>query len=246
MSRYLKALLLAALVAWAPLEPSIAAVAITDLGTANLTGTSISITVPGGGVPAGATLVACIRDNGSSGVIGTMSDSASNSYAKGPNGSQNNAGIIGGALFYAYNVAALTSGQSITYTTTGASDALRLVAFYVTGLLERSSPLDSAVSNSTFGTSATPSVASGAPSISGELFVACVVTNSTSFTQDSTDAAWATPPDTQTSLDGGSVINSGTGALTYAPSTANAPWLELIAAFKPQKTPMVFVPSALP
>jgi hypothetical protein len=62
-----------------------------------------------------------------------------------------------------------------------------------------------------------------------------------SFTQDSTNAAWAQPPG-QVSiaappLGGGNVINAGTGTLKYAPILGTStPWCAIIIGIKPNIT----------
>src|SRR5258708_3875327 len=112
------------------------------------------------------------------------------------------------------------TGDTITYTTPGAASAIAMSAFYVVGL--DGSTRD--VQGIAGGSSTTPSVTSGVPIGAREFFIGMVSGKllTTSFTQDSTNASWASPPG-QISiaapvLGGGVVLNTGSGALTYAPT----------------------------
>ncbi len=198
-----------------------------------------------------------------------MSDSASNTYVGG------NDGITGHAIYhdegniaattgaaamaYSYNCAALTSGQTITMTNaTGASNTAALSCFYATGLKTASDPQDSTTNNGTGGSSATPSVtASGAPATASSLVIGLVGTNGPSgdsFTQDSTNAAYATPPTrvgtaggnqtTNYTIAGGFVVTSS--QLTYAPSITSRNWAAMIAGFAPAPSGSTVHPSTLP
>jgi hypothetical protein len=178
----------------------------------------ITITVGAGGVPAGAQIVVCGADNGSLSNQ-SVADSAVNTYLQ--SSIINNTGLSI-YIMRERTGKALTNGQTIVLTLNSDATLGAANAFYATGL--RNIGADGAVTNTNSATSTTPTVTSGVPSAKGELFVGIVgsATLTSSFTQDSTNAAWATPPG-QVSLAapvlvGGDVINSGNGALTYAPT----------------------------
>src|SRR5438105_1194548 len=93
-------------------------VSVTTIGTA--TGSvvaSAAITVPAGGVPKGSLIVVCVADSSVSVVGGSVGDSKSNSYTRATGADNNNSTLNGfGAIFYAFNVAALVQNDTITYT----------------------------------------------------------------------------------------------------------------------------------
>jgi hypothetical protein len=203
--------------------------AIGNIGTGAGAGT-ISTTVPSGGVPGGATIYVAVLDLNSD-PAGTVADSASNTYSLvaslGLNNNISADGLL--AVYIAENVSPLSSGNTIVYTPEAFGNS-GMTCLYATGV----SGLDTSVTATAYGTisagSVTTSVISGVPSSSGDLFIGIAglnsVNNYSSFTQDSTNGAYATPPTLISDiasmppevLGGGSVINAGSSALTYAPS----------------------------
>ena len=216
------------------------AIALTNIGVNNGSGTTVAVTVPAGGVPAGALI--CVLAYEVSGVTptasGTLSDTI-NTY----NNAKNSTNSSGGrwlTVFYAYNVLALTSANSITYTLNNSGNFAAVSAFYATGIQTSSDPFDSVAAASAALPSGSPSVTSGTFAVPGELVVGAVGASGSvgSFTQDSTNAAYTTPPNIEAAFSsffpvaGGSVVQSTTTALTYNP-TAVTPWIAIIVSFKP-------------
>jgi hypothetical protein len=210
---------------------------------------SFSITTSAS-VPAGALIVVVVTQlTAATAVNGTMTDNAAggaNSYTVGASNIVDIVGVawVRGIIFYAYNVNALASGKVITYTPTGGSVNSAMSAFYVTGEQTSSAPLDASVTAvaSNIGNTQ-PTVTSGTPGVSGELFVGAVlqgIVGTLSFTQDAANG-WAVPPneadDTTSALAaGGNQINAGTGTKTFAPTlgsgTPSNGVVSLIVGFK--------------
>lgn len=231
-------------------------IVVTNIGTnfsktvANTT--ALTVSVPAGGVPAGATIIVGIANSWLSS-LGTSD--GTNVYTDTLTQGLNNTAASGVVyLSYAENVAALVSGNTISITNnSGASRVVVASAFYVTGLATPGPAIDNTVFARAFGSSTTPSVTAAAvPATAGSLIVGIVGTNGPSgdtFTQDSTHAAYATPPvrvgssgGAQTSnwcVAGGNVVSSA--QLTYAPSITSRDWGAIIVAFAPAAS-VAYVP----
>jgi hypothetical protein len=203
----------------------------------NAVGATISNSVPAGGVPAGALSVTAIMENKNSAPAGSVTDTASNTYIAAV-GANPNAATANGfvRIFYAWNVAALVSGNLITYNKVTSGDEANISSIYATGIQNSSDPLDSAASATATGSSSTPSVTSGTPAASGDLFVgtAGLKTNTVFF---STDASGWTSIANEANANIVNVfsyqINAGSGTKTYNPVfDGSAPWAALICAFK--------------
>jgi hypothetical protein len=219
---------------WRKIPPHSPVVPV-NIGTASntLVQSTCIITVGAGGVPAGSTIVVCVAEAAYN-VLDAVADSALNNYAP-----ILSVGVPNpfASIYYCANASALVNGNNITFTK-GSSTSGAVSAFYVPGLA--GSPLDVNVSASASGISTPPSVTSGVPVSVGELIIGVVAVASgpgDTFTQDATNAAYAAPPnrDNATSvieIVGGSVINSGSSALTYAPSITSRRWAALIVGFK--------------
>lgn len=213
--------------------PVIAGPKITDLGHTSATTASVTLTIT---VPAGATIVVCVVD-----VMGTAiaapSDATNGSYTQiATLGMNNNTAANGAcAMYYFQNSASLTS---ITLTYTGSAGSGRSIsAVYLTGV-PTTGVLDTAVTNTGFGSSTAPTVTSaGTAGQSSEMLIAMVgYFQSGTFTQD-TGNGWSTPPNADTGtnaqLGAGSQINTGTGTKTFAPTLGTArTWATIIAGFK--------------
>jgi hypothetical protein len=215
---------------------------VVNIGTNINTGAStatIAVTVPAGGIPAGATIVVGTGENIAAS-NGSCSDSKNGGGYSVAVSSLRGSGVGTGILFYKFNSVALVSGDTITYTLSGLHSAA-ISACYIAGAANLVNPLDATGSNS--GQNNTPTVTSGTPAKAGDMFLAFVSESSvgglSTFTQDSTNANWQTPPNSTFSggvegLYGGSVINTAATARTYAPtpSAATTPnWAALIASF---------------
>ncbi len=225
------------------------AISVTNIGTNNGKAvTTLSITVPVGGVPSGALIV--VGQSVTANALATPTDSASNTYQ-----SPASLAITLSKVAFCFNCAALVSGNIITVNT-GVSQAEALSAFYATGIQTSSNPLDATGNNSgssvspTVTTSAGGSDAAGTTSVTGELIVGYLGINGPiggTFTQDSTnEGGFATPfvRDGTTGAGGtsnavaagGNVVWNSIGKPTYAPTITTAPWQVFIATFKPAST----------
>lgn len=235
-------------------------ISVTNIGTASdhsTTTSSLNITVPVGGVPTGALIVCCAATTvaAGTGIAGAFTDTAGiNTYATawsagnsvGFNGVGANGYII---LGYSFNSSALTSANAVTFNTSTASHSDGFSAFYATGIQTSSDPRDTAFQNTATGSSAAPSVAASAvPAAAGSLVIGIVGINAPSsdtFTQDSTNAAYANFPIrvgssagstlSNATIAGGEIVSSA--QLTYAPALGTSrTWAAAITAFKPAST----------
>lgn len=209
-------------------------VSVVNIGSnTGVSSSSVVVTVGAGGTPAGAHIFVALCTTGT---VSSIVDSAGNTPYTLVQSVANGTAVT--ALYRARtNVLALVNGNTVTVNYTGSCSSA-VAAFYASGLANVVT--DASYLNTATGTSASPSVtALGSASAPGELVVGLVGGQSltTSFTQDSTNAAWASPPG-QVSiaapvLGGGNVVNSGTAALTYAPTFGTSDtWGALIAGFK--------------
>jgi hypothetical protein len=200
---------------------------VVDLGTAAATGGPFDptiLTIPAGGVPSGATLVVVLsaKYNGLS-----IVDSAGNSYGSpiAEVGNNNgNVNVLGGLyVFVVVSALALSAGDTIR---APAPSAVGMSAFYVTSDAGTIS-VDTGSLVTAYGQSSSPSVTSNAPAGSGELFIAAVAEQDYTVTGTQV-SGWASPPDAlsfQTGCAiamGGFQVNSGSSAMTYAPSLSGS------------------------
>ena len=98
------------------------AISITSLGTTS-GASGATLALGGCTVPVGALIVVCVDENANTASRGTVADDAGNTYTRAIAGNNNAGNANGyGALYYAYNAAAL-SAQNITFTrvTSGSS-----------------------------------------------------------------------------------------------------------------------------
>jgi len=193
---------------------------VGNIGSNTGTGVNtVTITVPVGGVPSGATILVCVSD--SSTLQGSVTDSVPNTYSQRVSIANNNNATNGyGAIYATFNNSALISGNTIVFTLGVAGSNATVNALYVTGT---KNVLDDGVQNA-FGSSAAPLVTSGTPSGVGNVFLSMVsgAAAIASFTQDSSNAAWASPPGqvqiTAPVLGGGTFVSLDGLAKTYAPA----------------------------
>lgn len=222
------------------------AVVVTTLGSTQDdvgTGATIAITVPTA-VSSGSLIVVVTAEGNQTSYTtgGTVTDSAGNSYTEVCHAQTPTTDF--GQLFYAKNVSALSTSQTITFNKQTSGDRASLSALFATGV-DKSGPLDSGVTTTSNGTGTTPSVTSNTPTVTGELFVGATVSqqNTQLFTQD-TGNSWATPPDqigfTSSNLGSnfvcigaGNQVNAGSAAKTYSPTfSISCRWAAMIASFK--------------
>jgi hypothetical protein len=213
---------------------------------------NITITVPAGGVPAGSLIVVGIVDQttlGGSG-ISSPSDSSGNSYGSIVNASGQGTDInTSAAIYYSFNCLALNPGDTIEVDPNGSiAGGIAISAFYWTSAQTSSDPIDGGGSNSNAG-STTPSGTGIHPFTNGDLVVGFVATRGPStdtFTQDSTDGAYATPPvrvgttaATGPTLAGGTFIQSVAAATDYKPTLGTSrPWIDMTGAFLAGSAPI--------
>lgn len=201
---------------------------VTNLATgANTSGATLSLTTLVD-VPAGAAIVVGISDRASSLTSQAVSDSAGNTYVR--QTSQIQGGNLAGSVYVAKNVSFLAAGSTITVTK-GASDNVGASAILVTGV-DTATCVDAATPTST-GVNGNASVQSGTPTNANCLFIGFVFApgNTGTFNQDSTHAAYSTPPNEATSgtagtsrrVNGGSFTDSGTNRYTYGPTYSTTP-----------------------
>lgn len=223
------------------LPPPMAAAAIctgspvaTNLGTnSNLSATG-TVSLTGVTVPTGSLIVVTVLEAQTASSVsgsGTVADGI-NSYSSVVSTLLDNTNTAVLRMFYAAN-ASLSSG-TITYTGSVGNSTDFISVATVSNILA-SSPLDSSVTATAFGNSTTPSVTSGAASISGEMFIGALgyLNGTATFTQDS-GHGWAAPPNPVTFFIGaGSQINSGTAAKTYSPTlSAAVNWADAVLGFQ--------------
>jgi hypothetical protein len=216
-----------------PSEP--AQILVTDLGNFNNSSSPASLH-PASATPSGALIIAFGFDVSlSAATTGAITDTQGNTYNL--VATVNRSGIGNFSLFYCWNCHALSPSDSITYTDANAV-ALYLDAAYATGVLSSSDPLDSAATNSGTFSGNSPSVTSGAPAASGDLFVGLIAGDASIAATYS--PGWLVPfsyaPNTSpNNIVGGTTRNPATGTLTYAPSGGSPGGGEqIIAAFKHQ------------
>lgn len=210
------------------------AVAVTDIGTAD-SFIAATVTIASVTVPVGASIVVCVTEGGNSGGLGGSVTDGTNTYTAVVGANYNNDTTQGFSRIFVKDNAAAISNATITYTKKNNNANTCISAFYVTG----TGGIDTAVTASATGNSSTPSVTGGAPTGANEAIVGWVGGNfGLALTQDSTNGAYAAPPDLNENQNsahsiGGNIIYTGTSARTYAPTTAaGAVWAALMVAFK--------------
>lgn len=208
--------------------------------SSTVAGGTVTITVGAGGVPKGAHIMLAIAHDANAS-SGSVADTAGNvPYSFSLNRSFNNVTTNGTVFFVrCRNIGtALVNGNTIVYTLPGGATIAAVSAWYAVGLADLSIDVSAVAS----GSSTTPSVTSPAPTAGGELFIGIIggQTLVTSFTQDSTNAAWASPPG-QVSiaapvLGGGWAFgDQAGGTMKYAPTLGTSDnWAALIIALFPQ------------
>lgn len=142
-------------------------------------------------------------------------------------------------IFYAYNVTALTTSDTITFNPSFTLSTPYLAGMSVTGT-GVTDPVDNPTLNFAAGSAPLPqpTVTSGAPSATGDLFVATVLNTGGNSTDP---AGWSHPP-TAASIgsrfeNSGYRIDPGSSAQTYAPTLAFGQWVAAIAGFMLGATP---------
>lgn len=202
--------------------------AVTSIGSnSNITGATLTQST--GVIPAGASIVVCVQEFGSSSA-NNMSDSVNGAYTL-VNSQSDVTGPSVTAVFAFLNSAAISSG-TITYTKNQGNAHVVLWGAYAINL---TGSVDAAVttgSSSAAGAPPVVNVTSGTPASANELFVACTggqTSPTQGYTQD-TSHGWIAPPfslinsgvtNADSWLAGGYLVNSGTGTKTFNPTITN-------------------------
>jgi hypothetical protein len=210
---------------------------IQTVGSASCSTTSLTITVPAGGVPAGHTLIARSTMRSSSAGTGSLSvsDSKGNTYTLDLDFVEST-GHERAALFHTTVTTALAGGDTITASYPGISGST--TAFVVSEFagLSATNPVDASAAAG--GNSATPSVST--TTNASDLVYAVVGTwNAPTYTEA---AGWTTDSHLATNCGGagGSSTNHGaykivstTGTYTYNPTLSSGNyWVDEIVAYK--------------
>jgi len=243
-------------------------ISVTSLGTANSVSTTVPVSLTlTNNVPAGSLIVVAVDEYGNGMTIGgSVTDSNNATYtALSGKYDWNNATYGFSNIFYKYNSSPLSAGSTITFNIVAPSSGSAMVsmsAFYATGIQTSSDPLDSGVTATATGiSSANPLVtlASGAPSVKGELFVSMTGSSPVSsgaaslwYGQDTTDG-WQSPlasvadngaGTSFSEIDGGTQVNAGTSAINFKPGNPNAEtnitYSAWVIAFKPATQPTFY------
>lgn len=200
---------------------------VTNIGVNNAIGSTVSVTV-GTTIPAGTDVIVCATDP-NSGTGGTVSDSKSNTYTliqrEVLGGSASNGN---GYAFRSNLTTQLVSGDTITFHAAGSSLRPDISVFSVTGGNGLDSGATAATTSSGFINN--PSVTSGTPAQSGELFVGVICHQGTATLMQPA-GGWTNPPNPELvggSVDGGHLVNSGASAVTYNPTLSGTSRLAAI------------------
>ncbi len=224
----MKRIIVAALI-WAGLSlPAAAAIALTHKGTNS--GTTTSVTVSGLTISNGDLIVVggAARLAASGDTI-TISDSAGDTFTYYEGGT-------GNALrsFIAYVKTTGLSGGTVTVTTSGSAPLLLGISVEdVTGF-DTTTPEDSTARATGNATNATPTITSGSPTYSGDLFYSSFQLGNVTYTEDAT---WTNTSGTfgNTNAKGsaGYFIAPGAGTATRTGSASgSANWRGIITGFK--------------
>lgn len=215
-------------------------IGIADL-TSNNNAAGATLAIASAVIPNNALVVVLVNEATSTST-GSLSD-GTNTYTAGP--TEALGGSAGFAMvFYHYYT---TGGTfTLTYTKKTSGVACTMAALYATGVAS-STPLDSAVTAVSNGTSITPTVTSGTPSTSGELIIGFAAWSNASaraFTQQTAPPAFLAPPAAVTtqstaSVGGGSFQYCGVNPITFNPTLATSVTgtALIIVGFKPAAAP---------
>lgn len=223
---------------------------ITNLGSVtNSTGATLAITVPAAGIPKGALVL--VLDSEANNITystgGTMTDTQGNTYTQVVHGNNNNIATVNfGVLWQSILTTALVSGNTITLTKQVSGGNAIMAGMSITGQLA-SSPLDATTQATAFGSSSTPSVTSGVPTVNNELIIGGMSwqdTANATYSQDTTHSftvPFATGKTTggvqKAAIGGGSKVISGASAQTFSPTlTASDRWWAFVVGVKPAPT----------
>lgn len=161
----------------------------------------------------------------------TVTDSGSNAYTKVTNGTVGATATL--AIYHTTSSSATSFSGSINISDGSGSSFFQCTVGYITGGLG----LDIAV-NTTYNNAAATSgsLVSGTPATAGDMVVAFLGIGSTgsgTFNQDTGNGWTSTFPTTSANTQGGTKLNAGSSAVTYAPSWTNLrAWAIVILTYK--------------
>lgn len=210
---------------------------VVNIGTNTSTvGGTIAVTVPAITVPKNAIVAVLVTEKSTSGSLGTLADTQSNTYnvISGASAALGGANANGqGILFLSRIVTPLVNGNTITYTKNLSGAAAAISAFYINNVgfnNALSATVD--VSAVATGTTGTITVTSPTPHSAGDIAIGCLFDSGTTtaggnatFTQAS---GFNTPPnEANTGGSGNARVNGGFefsptgGTVTYAPTLSS-------------------------
>jgi hypothetical protein len=219
---------------------------IVDLGTNNnVSGPStITITIPAGGVPAGSFICVGVAEDGPATAGGNVTDSKNNNYIKKVSAATNNNNSNGwGALSIVWNSVALVAGDVITnYKNNGRPTVI--AAFYATGIDTSADPTNLNVGPVYI--RGNP-VVTGTPSI-GDLVLGFASIDPRAVADTWTDPAGWGPPLASFGVSGGGgyvgmgsshMISADGASVTWNPTISNAAARNMSAwllSFRPKRS----------
>ncbi len=210
-------------------------ITVTDLGNVYGTGTATSLTV-NNTVAAGSLMVVFIDDYNSNATVGTVTDSAGDTFHQAEACFQGGNYVNGAAgIWYAYNAIGLTGGVgTITYTvaTTDGYGAF-IQGVTAAGMNTTSAVFDTGACGTGTGTA----MASGSitPAASGDLVLGWVGDGTSANPNITQSSGFSAPPNAVSGYLalGGNLTNSGVTAQNYQTTAAvSDAWASPIAAFK--------------
>ena len=192
---------------------------------------------PVSNIAAGSLILVFVHERNTGGTVGTLADSAGNTYVRAGAASPNNASTGGiASLWYVLSCKALSTSQSITFTKGLANTvtAMTAISFTYAGTLS----VDQQPTPTT-GSSASPSITSAVPiGIAQRLWVGCVAmylrATADAYNQPS---GWTVGPDITLvsgtlGIGGGNLTSSDASAKTYNPTITSRAWSAFLIGFK--------------
>lgn len=205
---------------------------VVDIGFGFSTTPAAASMNPASAVPAGATIIIMAFDGGLTPGSSTVTDSQSNVYHQIVFKAQDNVASNGSNIFfYAFNVTALSTGDTITFTdsSAGGGNTLFFDAAYIVGLAS-GDPLDTSITATSSGNSASAAITSGAPSSAGRLFI-CQAANVLNVGQTTGNSLnWLNP----FAIANTAIVQEyyGTAAQSVTQQVTSGPWDVIIVGFK--------------
>jgi hypothetical protein len=220
-------------------------ITLTNIGNASNAGGASVVLAPGSNVPSGVHVFVATIEN-ENGPVGTVTDNSNGvQYTKISSGFTVGTSVSTAAIFVlpaASNKSGILTSNNISYTKETGGDAGAITCWYVSGLTPAGKIFpDFFTFNG--GTSSAPTATQTGVAATNGLLIGVVFwgTTTTTFTQDSTNAAYATPPTANTgevtatcAVAGGSFVTTGSTVSTYAPTLgASSNWVDVLMVYNP-------------